>query len=220
MTFSASGEVCYGGSFSIPLVIGVVADTHVWDHGRRRLPAEVPELFERLGVGLILHAGDINVGSVLRMLERLAPTFAVRGNNDDGELQAVLPAIIEFSVGRFTFALLHGDDGRTARTAARRYVGRADCVVYGHSHIPKIETIEQTILFNPGSATDRRWQPHFGVGCIHVGETQIVPDLILFDDPSHLAHIGRRRSLRSVPTAITRETRACHGLGTGRKLGK
>jgi len=128
----------------------------------------------------------------LRELGRVAPVLGVVGNNDDGELRAVLPEAVEFVVGRFRFAMVHGHGGRSARSeAARRYGGRCDCVVYGHSHIPKVEVVDGTILFNPGSATDRRWQEHFGIGLIHVSEERIEPELVLYDDPRHLRNVGR-----------------------------
>jgi len=176
--------------FEPPLTIGVVSDTHVYPHGARRLPPEVPDLFTRAGVGLILHAGDANTAAVLRALGVVAPVLAVVGNNDDAALRAVLPDTVRFAVGRFAFVLLHGHQGgRTAWAAARRYAGRVDGAIYGHSHIPAQEIEGGTLLFNPGSATDRRWQPHFGIGLIRVTEDRVVPDLILYDDPRHLANV-------------------------------
>ena len=176
-------------TFEAPLTIGVVADTEVNARGGRRLPAEVPALFARVGAGLILHAGDVRTAAVLRALEAVAPTLAVQGNNDDAELRAILPMSRGFTVGRFAFVLIHGHGDRTARASARRFAGRVDCVVYGHSHVPKIEVEDDTILFNPGSATDRRWQEHFGVGLIHVTAERIEPELVLFDDPRHLRNV-------------------------------
>lgn len=178
--------------FEIPLTIGVVADTHVYAHGARRLPSEIPELFARVGVGLILHAGDVSTAKVLAELGGVAPVLAVAGNNEDADLEAVLPGSVRFDVGRFTFVLLHGHGGRSARSEAlRRFAGRVDCVVYGHSHIPKIELDAGTILFNPGSATDRRWQQHFGVGLIHVTPEKITPELVLYNDPRHLRNVAQ-----------------------------
>ena len=183
-------------SFEPPLTIGVVADTHVYAWGVRRLSPEIGELFARFEASLILHAGDVATASVLQGLGAVAPVVAVVGNNDDAELRDLLPETAEFTVGRFAFALLHGHTGRTARfEAKRRFAGRVDCVVYGHSHIPLIELHERTILFNPGSATDRRWQPHFGVGLIHVTAEKIEPELVLYDDPRHLRNVGRQSSV-------------------------
>lgn len=176
--------------FAAPFTIGVLADTHVHARGSRHLPGDVPALFARMGVQLILHAGDVNTTAVLESLAAVAPVLAVVGNNDDAELRATLPLTIEFRVGRFAFALIHGHTGPTARVEARRrFAGRIDCVVYGHSHIPKMELDDNTILFNPGSPTDRRWQAHFGIGLIRVTADEIEPDLILFDDPRNLGNV-------------------------------
>lgn len=170
----------------VPLTIGVLSDTHIYLGGRRRLPPEVPALFRRALVELIVHAGDVNDRSLLTELAEIAPVLAVVGNNDSAELREQLPEQIEFRVGRFRFVLIHGHQGRTARAVARTFVGKVDCVIYGHSHIPMIETNGGTTLFNAGSPTDRRWQPHFGIGLIHVSTEHCRPELLLFADPSHL----------------------------------
>lgn len=180
--------------FPAPVVIGVIADTHVTDGGWRRLPLEVPALFARFRVGLILHAGDVCVPAVLEALSRVAPVIAVIGNNDNAELRAHCREREMIEVGPYRIALLHGHGGRSARDEAqRRFAGKADRVIYGHSHIPKIERVEGTVLFNSGSATDRRWQEHFGVGLISVGDDGIRPELVLFRDPRHLSHVQPER---------------------------
>jgi putative phosphoesterase len=171
--------------YPVPLTIGVVSDTHV-GRGRRGLPPEIPALFRRTGVGLILHPGDINVPEVLATLTEVAPTLAVRGNNDWGFERGELPDRIDFSVGRFRFALIHGQQLGAANRTARSLAGQVDCVVYGHSHRPGIMLEDGTILFNSGSPTDRRWNPHFGVGLIRVDDTRIDPELILFSRPAEL----------------------------------
>jgi putative phosphoesterase len=175
--------------FDLPLIIGVVADTHVHPRGARRLPVEVVDLFARFNAGLILHAGDVNTVSVLRELATVAPVIPVTGNNDDAYLGEILPTTVRFTVGRFRFGLLHGHGGQSARSEAGLLAGEVDCVVYGHSHIPLIEGVGETILFNPGSATDRRWGDHFGVGLIHVTIDRIDPELVLYRDPRHLTNV-------------------------------
>ncbi len=175
--------------FPAPLTIGVLSDTHVYRTGRRQLPVEVVNLFRRAGVSLIVHAGDVNDRTVLETLAEIAPVLAVTGNNDSAELLDTLPEQIEFRAGRFNFALIHGHQGRTARTVARSFVGKVDCVIYGHSHIPLIEESSGTTMFNPGSPTDRRWRPHFGIGLIHVSAERCRPELLLFADPAHLSTI-------------------------------
>ena len=190
MTFSPETRATRESlGYPAPMTIGVLADTHIHRQGQRQVPPEALALFARFGVDLILHAGDVNTRAVLDTLATVAPTLAVRGNNDDAELQESLPDVITLMVGRFSLVMLHGDQERTARAAARRYAGQADCVVYGHSHIPLIERVDDTILFNPGLPTDRRWRPHFGLGLLRVTADEIAPELILFDDPHRLDEV-------------------------------
>lgn len=183
-------DLAEGRRFRRPLTIGVIADTHVYDGGARRLAPEVAALFRRWRVGLILHAGDVGGEGVLAELQAVAPVLAVRGNNEAPTLAAALPTVVRFRVGAARFVLTHGLEGKTARLAARRFAAEADVVVYGHSHLPRIEREGEAILFNPGSPTDRRWGPHFGVGRIVVSRQGIEPELVLFDDPRQLAGVG------------------------------
>jgi putative phosphoesterase len=123
-------------------------------------------------------------------LAEIAPLVAVPGNNDDDELRFILPEATRISVGKFTFGLVHGHGGRSGRDEAiRRWGGKVDCVLFGHSHKPLIEKVGTSVLFNPGSATERRWNPHFGIGLIRVTEDRFTPDLIVFSDPDHLRNV-------------------------------
>ena len=176
--------------FDDPITIGVISDTHIYPGGRRTIPPGVIRLFERAGLDLLIHLGDVNSRHVLEELAEIAPLIAVPGNNDDPELQYMLTETTRFTVGERTFGVLHGHTGRTAREeAVRRFVGKVDCVLFGHSHKPLIDQVDDTILFNPGSATDRRWNEHFGIGLIRVREGTIDPELILYQDPDHLDNI-------------------------------
>jgi predicted phosphodiesterase len=55
--------------------------------------------------------------------------------------------------------------------------------------MPLLDRVQSTVLFNPGSATERRWHPHFGIGLIRVTEERFTPDLIVFTDPQHLDNV-------------------------------
>lgn len=176
--------------FDDPRTIGVISDTHIYRRGRRVVPAGVIRLFERARIDLLIHLGDVNSRHVLDELANLAPLIAVPGNNDDPELHFTLPETTEFTVGDRTFGVLHGHNGRSARDqAVRTFVGKVDCVLFGHSHQPLIDMVDDTILFNPGSPTDRRWNAHFGVGIVRVESGEIKPELMLFVDPDHLDNV-------------------------------
>jgi putative phosphoesterase len=151
----------------------------------------VIELFRRARVGLILHAGDAGHTSALESLQKAAPTVAVRGNADPLDLIETLPDRIWIEAGSRTVLLLHGHHGKTALKAARAAASpEIDLIVFGHSHKPLIDQEGHTILLNPGSPTERRWNPHFGVGLVRVSDAEVEPELVLFDDPRHLENIA------------------------------
>jgi predicted phosphodiesterase len=57
----------------------------------------------------------------------------------------------------------------------RRRFPDADVVVFGHSHIPW-DTVgdDGRLLFNPGSPTERRRQPHHTLGTLDVVDGRVV----------------------------------------------
>jgi uncharacterized protein len=68
--------------------------------------------------------------------------------------------------------------GRLSRLR-RRFPG-AQLVLFGHSHIPLDEAAGGLRIFNPGSPTDRRRQPHGTLGLLriedgHLIEARIIP---------------------------------------------
>lgn len=178
--------------FDVPLLIGVIADTHLWCRSARQLPESVLSLFRRMELDLILHAGDANDLSVLSALGMIAPVIAVCGNNDDATLQDMLNEQERIEVEPGTIGLIHGHGGRSAfDRAGAAFPDEPDLVVFGHSHMPRIEQVGGSVLFNPGSPTDRRSSLHFGVGLIEVTQESISPRLVLFSSPGELDTIGK-----------------------------
>jgi uncharacterized protein len=145
------------------MLIAIVADTHM-PRGARRLPEACIERL--LAAELILHAGDISTVGVLTELSALGPpVLAVHGNVDEPALVGSLSAELEVELDGARLAMTHDAGpakGRIARLRAR--FPRADAVVFGHSHIPLHEVDGKLQIFNPGSPTDRRRQPHFTMG--------------------------------------------------------
>lgn len=149
--------------------IGVISDTHIKDPDRL-LPNEVFEIFE--GVDLIIHAGDIQVEEVLIQLEAIAPVHAVAGNNDGYDILRKHGARKIITAGGKKIGITHGvSRGKTYMNAYSEFFDDAvDCIVYGHSHIPHNEVIYDILFFNPGSATQKRFQPKHSVGVLYIGE--------------------------------------------------
>ena len=153
--------------------IGVVADTHCpefLDH----LP---DRLFEVLrGVDLVIHAGDVTGQETLAALGAIAPVEAIRGDHDQGLVD--LPMSRELTIEGKRIVVVHGNRSRWVEEpqtllwtlslgcyhphtglprALRRRFGGADAIVFGHTHRSRIETVEGTLLFNPGGV--HQWNP-------------------------------------------------------------
>ncbi len=151
----------------------VIADTHLrrsWPN--RRLPDAAHRLLA--GADIILHAGDITQAEHLNELTRYAPLHAVLGNNDP-ELRGLLPETVELELAGVRIGMIH--DCGPARGRERRLRARfptADVVVFGHSHIPwSAPGLDGQLLFNPGSPTERRRQPHRTIGVLELGDGMV-----------------------------------------------
>ena len=130
--------------------IGVISDTHV-PKKEKALPEAALAAFR--GADLILHAGDLTVAAVLDELQRLAPVVAVAGNNDSPELAERLGTTRLLELSGYRIGLAHGHVGMGKTTAERAlsHFPGADCVVFGHSHIPYNQMHGATLAFNPGA---------------------------------------------------------------------
>ncbi len=142
--------------------VGVISDTH------DNLPAvdAALERLERMGVRLLLHAGDIIAPFTLRRI--LSRGFEFRGvfGNNDGELLllsrvardhgAVLvqqPLITEIEGLRAI--ILHGLSGieeTKSFVTALAKTGEYDVVIYGHTHEADVRRVGKALIVNPGEA--------------------------------------------------------------------
>jgi putative phosphoesterase len=149
--------------------IGVLSDTHLAATGESL--AFLVDLAETYfaGVDLILHAGDVVAPETLQAFAP-CPVLAVRGNMDpvvpDLPLKRIIP------VGLARVGLMHGwgGCGLEDRLLGEFRDERIDVLVYGHSHIPACYVRNGILLFNPGSATDRRSMPYHSVGMLEIGD--------------------------------------------------
>jgi len=158
--------------------IVVLADTHAPRRWRACPPRVAAEL---RGADLILHAGDVCTASVLAELTQYAPVVAVLGNNDDPDVALWGAAqTAELSLAGLRVAMLHDSGPSTGRLARmRRAFPAADLVVFGHSHIPLDQSGYGLRIFNPGSPTDRRRQPHGTLGVLRIADGRLAEATIV-----------------------------------------
>lgn len=162
--------------------IGVLSDTHLADDAAAS--AWLRDLAERHfgDVALILHAGDIVAPDVLTALAP-CPVYGVRGNMDRAAADLPHKRVIEVEGVRI--GLVHGwgaPAGLLARVRNEFAATPLDCLVFGHSHVPLCRREGPLLLFNPGSATDRRGQPHCSIGLLEVGNGTIKGRIIPLED--------------------------------------
>ena len=121
---------------------------------------------------------------MLDELAQYAPVTAVMGNNDGPDVAAWgAPETAVVTVDGLRVAMVHDSGPAAGRLARLR--GRfpdAGLVVFGHSHIPLDAAVDDGgfRIFNPGSPTDRRRQPHGTLGVLDIADgrvaaAQIVP---------------------------------------------
>jgi uncharacterized protein len=153
--------------------VAVLSDTHAPRHWKACPPAVAAQLDS---ADVILHAGDICTVDVLDELAQWAPVHAVRGNNDGPAIADWgAPDTLELTLDGVRIGMIHDSGSAVGRgRRLRRRFPDADLVVFGHSHIPMDQTQDGLRIFNPGSPTDRRRQPHGTMGLLDVRAGQLV----------------------------------------------
>ena len=122
--------------------LAILSDTH----GLLR-----PEVAEHLKTAdAILHGGDVNKPGIVDQLERYAPLYIVRGNNDK-EWAEQIPHDLTITLGGVTFYLVHNKKEVPADLTG------IDAVVFGHSHKYLLEERDGVLWLNPGSCGPRRF---------------------------------------------------------------
>lgn len=154
----------------------VLADTHI-PHRARALPKRAYDIIAQSDA--IIHAGDITSADFLEELAGLKPLHAVLGNND---FNINAPQTLNLEIEGIRIAVVHetgGKEGR-ARRLSRRFPD-ARIVVFGHSHIPLNEEVDDLLLFNPGSATDKRRQSQHTMGILTIAKGNIEAEIVPLD---------------------------------------
>ena len=140
--------------------IGLISDTH----GLMR-----PEALTALkGSELIIHAGDIGKPEVLEALESVAPTLAIRGNNDRDPWAKAIPDVLELRINGIVICVIHN-----VNELGRESTGDVDAVVSGHSHKPGVMTRDGVLFVNPGSAGPRRFKLPVAVGRLQITQNNV-----------------------------------------------
>ena len=147
------------------LRVGLISDTHI-PEARPDLWPQVFDVFH--GVDAILHGGDIHDLVVLDQLNALAPLWSARGNGEDGSAGRPIAADDErlryswlLDLAGVRVGLTHDvpmpelpPNFTVARWKQRRFgTEEIDVLVYGDSHVERLDVVGPTLCVNPGSPT-------------------------------------------------------------------
>lgn len=139
--------------------IGIISDTH--DDIKNTQKAI--ELFNKLDVKNVFHAGDYVFPGIINLFKELKPNtnlYGVRGNND-GELLGIANKFKELENAVFfnefgrvviekkEIGIYHGTNPKLSETLIQSQI--FDLLILGHTHIRRIERVGRTLVLNPGA---------------------------------------------------------------------
>ncbi len=129
--------------------IGILSDTHLSGVTNEFLK-QVEEAFSNCDI--IIHAGDLTEVSILSVFKG-KEVHAVAGNMCNYTSRSALPEAKTFVIDGYLFALCHGANGPRHNIEERMFdtYPEADCIIYGHTHVPVCKSIATTLYINPGS---------------------------------------------------------------------
>ncbi len=192
--------------------IGLITDTHMPASCKHLWP-EVHRAFA--GVDAIWHGGDIVWASVLDELEEIAPTFASKGNNDNGWHDSRLKQTQWLEVDGYHLAMVHDmePEHEPIELLRKTYLGgrHADVMITGHTHFERMDFRDGVLQINTGSAV----HPHLystrlgTVGILEVDSTGIRAEII---------RLGESEGLRNPGVAYRFDGNEVHCLGDGDAL--
>ena len=154
--------------------IGVISDTHSY-----RVSQQILKDFKN--VDLIIHVGDFCSKADLMIFKKIQKVRAVSGNMDGLEIRQILPERDVFQVDGLTVGLYHGHGPADkvldiVQKEFRR--DKVDIVIFGHSHQPVNEVIDNVLYFNPGSPTDIVRAPYCSYGILKIEEGKVSGEII------------------------------------------
>ncbi|MDZ5783951.1 metallophosphoesterase family protein [Marinococcus luteus] len=144
----------------------VIADTHM-PKKAKKWPKELYKEFAE--VDYIIHAGDWQDPDVWEDLSQHAPLTGVYGNVDGDDMKDIVNEKEEVVLEGWRIGIVHGhgEKGTTEKRAGEAFApGQKDIIIFGHSHIPYLRHAGKTLMFNPGSPTDKRKATMFSYGLL------------------------------------------------------
>ena len=117
----------------------------------------------------------MGAAEILTELATIAPVTAIRGNVDKEGWAFRLPETEIVEIGGVSIYVLHDLSQLDLKPEAAGF----NAVISGHSHIPKQETRNGLLYFNPGSAGPQRFKLPVTVGRLTISEGRIKAEILV-----------------------------------------
>jgi len=160
--------------------VGILSDTHL-SAINDRFQKQCSTAFS--GCDIIIHAGDLVDISILQAF-RGKTVHAVHGNTCNRSTRLSLPQEKIVYIQGYQIAITHGTGPRyNIEDRVYAMYPEADCIVFGHSHIPVCHECGGTLMVNPGTfaSTGRHGSPG-SYGLLQVGKNGLQAAIHLFGD--------------------------------------
>ncbi|MDC0033924.1 metallophosphatase family protein [Alphaproteobacteria bacterium] len=150
---------------SVTTTIGVISDTH----GLLRPQAKL----QLTNVDYIIHAGDIGSPDIIPSLAKIAPVTAIKGNIDQATWAVPYADEETLELAGQNIFILHNRNQLSIVPKAAGF----NIIISGHSHKPNIETIDDVLYLNPGSAGPRRFTLPITLAILQIIGGSIYPQI-------------------------------------------
>jgi putative phosphoesterase len=130
--------------------IGVISDTH-----KKEVDEDLKNVWEKYlkDVDIIVHAGDLTSIEILELFKDKR-VYAIHGNMDDSTTKNSLPEKLVFTVENVKIGVVHGWGsplGFPEKVLALFEKDDINCLIYGHTHMPKKKMVGNILTLNPGA---------------------------------------------------------------------
>lgn len=155
----------------------VISDTHIPERATK-----LPEQFLKQiqPQDLILHAGDFTKLEVLEQLKKLGKVYAVWGNMDDGNIKKLLPETEIFEMEGKKIGIYHGYGAPEGleKKVYDKFNQKLDVIVFGHSHTPYNQKLNDCLMFNPGSLSGNANTSNPSYGILNIDQGEIWGEIV------------------------------------------
>lgn len=143
--------------------IGIMSDTHI-----SKDTFKIEQLLNKYfkDVDLIIHAGDYKSIKVIELIKNQKKFVGVWGNNDGNNIRQELKEKEILNLNGYKIGIYHGHGaGKTTMDKAYEMFieDKVDIIIFGHSHMPIIKTINKTLMLNPGTPTSKKKERWYSI---------------------------------------------------------